>query len=319
MKNSPMNSRLDALCCGLNVVDILVCLPEIFTPGEKHQVDQLVVQGGAPAGNAACVIAALGSKTGYLAYFGDNTLSRIAKEELKRWNVRDDYFLYQSQAQPGVAVVEIDPKTGDRTVFYNLNHYQYLSSIDIPDQLSKKTKSILIDSYDPQGTLPLLEAAHRENIPSVLDLESGDPEILRKMISLGSDVILPYQAALKLTEKKNPIDAFKTLRQWTSATILITNGAHGSWAYTDSGIIHQPIFNFPVIDTTGCGDSYHGAYAFALIQDWPLPIRMEFAAWIAAIVAGFIGGRGDLPTLEKIRSRDQRMLSSELKEKILKL
>ena len=64
-----MNSQqaTDVLVTGLNIVDILVRLPEKVQSGEKHEVRDLLIQGGAPAGNAACLLASLGWRTGFIA------------------------------------------------------------------------------------------------------------------------------------------------------------------------------------------------------------------------------------------------------------
>jgi sugar/nucleoside kinase (ribokinase family) len=67
------------------------------------------------------------------------------------------------------------------------------------------------------------------------------------------------------------------------------------------------------VDTTGCGDAYHAAYASALLDGLPLPLRMEFASWVAAQVARKLGGRSNFPTRAALRRADLSLLSPELK------
>jgi len=74
---------LDALAVGINVVDILVQLPDHFTPGEKQPARDLVLQGGGPAATAACVLGAFGWRTGFVTRMGDNALSAITRAEFK--------------------------------------------------------------------------------------------------------------------------------------------------------------------------------------------------------------------------------------------
>ena len=59
---------------------------------------------------------------------------------------------------------------------------------------------------------------------------------------------------------------------------------------------HQPSFDVPVVDTTGCGDVFHGAYAVALARGFDTVERVRFAAAAGAICATGRGGRGRLPT-----------------------
>ena len=52
-----------------------------------------------------------------------------------------------------------------------------------------------------------------------------------------------------------------------------------------------------VVDTTGCGDSYHGAFLYGILQKWELQKTAEFASAVAAINAMSLGGRSGLPDL----------------------
>jgi sulfofructose kinase len=288
-------SPVEVLVTGLNIVDVLARLPETVRHGEKHEIRDLLIQGGGPAGNAACVMAALGWRTGFIARMGNDTLSGIARTELTRHGVLDDYLIPDDTARPGMALVEVDPISGERTVFYTLNGYRSLKPADIPVEDVKQAKLILVDGYETDAAFAMLAATRGTPCRSVLDVEAGDPKILRRLIELGTDVILPLGAAQRLSGESDPAAALHKLRSWTQGLLLTTDGVNGSWALADGEIYHQPVFKVTALDTTGCGDAYHGGYASALLAGWPLPLRMEFAAWVAAQVALCIGGRSNLP------------------------
>jgi sulfofructose kinase len=291
-----MSSGPIAVAVGLNVVDLLVRLPGSVRPGEKHEVRELVVQGGAPAGNAACVMAALGLDVAFVGRFGDDPISLIARSELARFGIREDCFISDSASRPGVAVVEIDPHNGERTVFYNLEGYGWLQPEDLAAVSLVGVELVLVDGYDCRASRHLLQAAAGKGIHSVLDLEAGDPDALKELIALGTHVIMPLAAASRLTGRSEPGDAVTALASLTKGQAIVTDGARGSWAWTARGLVQQPCFQVEVVDTTGCGDAYHGAYAVALLAGWPLAERMEFAAWVAAQVACGFGGRSSIPT-----------------------
>jgi sugar/nucleoside kinase (ribokinase family) len=304
----------DVLVAGMNIVDILVRLPEKIQHGEKHEIRGLLIQGGAPAGNAASLLASLGWRTGFIARMGNDTLSNIARAEFIRHGVLEDYFIPDASALPGVALVEIDPATGERTVFYTLNGYRSLRREDIPAAAVQRAKLILVDGYETEAALAMLEAAQGTNCRSVLDLEAGEPAMLRKLVELGTDIILPLGAAQRLSGESDAAAALQKLSAWTRGQVLVTDGAKGSWAWTPQGVFHQPAFKVDVVDTTGCGDAYHAAYASALLDGLPLRLRMEFASWVAAQVALKLGGRSNLPTRSSLRRADTSRLSPELKQ-----
>ncbi len=285
---------VDVICSGLNVVDLLVEIPETIATGGKTECKKIVIQGGAPAGNAACALATLGHSTAFLGYFGDNTLSNIAKTELEKHGVSSTLFKQKEHATPAIAIVQIDTK-GERTVLYSMNNYTPFDPKDIDETTISKAKLILVDGYDIAINTYLLELAKKHQILSVLDLENSDEESMKKMISLTTNAILPLNAAQILTNKQSAQDCLFELKKITTAQLIITDGENGAFALENNTIIHQPAFKVKVVDTTGCGDSYHASYASALLQGMNLIERMEYASYYASQIAQHFGGRTHLP------------------------
>ena len=86
--------------------------------------------------------------------------------------------------------------------------------------------------------------------------------------------------------------------------VVVTCGASGCW-YLDGEMAgkpqHQKAFAVEVVDTTGCGDVFHGAYATALANELPLPERIRFASAAAAMKATRPGGQKGIPTLSQLQ------------------
>jgi sugar/nucleoside kinase (ribokinase family) len=299
------------LAVGLNVVDILVQMPAEVRHGDKHPVDHLVVQGGGPAGNAACTAAALGVPTAIAARMGTDTLSAIARAELARCGVGAGALIEDPGARPAVSVIQIDPATGERTIFYNTSGYRPLRPGDLSPERFGRPELVIVDAYDPAGARMALERAREVGAASVLDLEAGPAEELWGLLGLGTDAVLPRAAAERLTGVRGAGPAARELALRVP-TAVVTDGARGSWGVSGETSWHQPAFPAAVVDTTGCGDAYHGAYAVGRLLGWPLAVRMEFAAFIAARVAGAFGGRADPLTPAGIRGMDLSGLSPAL-------
>ncbi|MEW4923041.1 PfkB family carbohydrate kinase [Algibacter sp. 2305UL17-15] len=284
---------MKVLCSGLNVVDLLVSVPSEIKMGQKNECD-ILLQGGAPAGNAACGLAALGNETYFLGYFGDNPLSTVAKDELIKHGVKNDFFVKKEGATPAIAIVQIDDE-GERTVFYSTKHYIPFSKEDINEDDLKGFDLILVDGYDTAINIHLLKLAKSLGLKSVLDMESAEQSIMEEMLALCSDAILPLEAAQNISGKTDAIEVLKSVSKMTEAQVIITDGANGSFALSEGELIHQPAFKVEVIDTTGCGDAFHAAYASALLQGFSLKERMLYASYFASQVAQHFGGRTYLP------------------------
>jgi sulfofructose kinase len=55
-----------------------------------------------------------------------------------------------------------------------------------------------------------------------------------------------------------------------------------------------------VVDTTGAGDTFHGAFCFGLIKGLSLKDNLSFASATAALKCGKPGGRTGIPTLKQV-------------------
>jgi sulfofructose kinase len=65
-------------------------------------------------------------------------------------------------------------------------------------------------------------------------------------------------------------------------------------------VAYQPAFKVGVVDTTGAGDVFHGAFSFGLSKGWEIHRIVEFASAVAAIKCTKLGGRAGIPSYDKV-------------------
>jgi len=311
----------DLISVGLNAVDVLIRLPREVQHDGKQFVDDLIIQGGAPVGSGSCGVARLGFKVGIVARLGQNTLSAVSLEDFHANAVDTGLVVRDEDSRPAIALVEIDPRTAARTVFIHMDNYGYLRAQDIPAQEISRARVLLVDSYDLDATETALAAAQGTACRSVLDFESGPREHLTRLLRMGTDPILPLEAARHLTGRQEPLEVIRALADLCPGQVLITDGISGSWAWDRAAgsVVHQTAFVVQPIDTTGCGDAYHAGYIVGLLEGWPLPLRMEFGSLLASRVAGSVGGRTALPWRKDARGLMRDDLSQPLKDKLQNL
>ena len=87
--------------------------------------------------------------------------------------------------------------------------------------------------------------------------------------------------------------------------LIITLGDEGVAYSNGEEIIQIPSYKVKVKDTTGAGDTFNGALAYALSVDADLKKSIQFANLVAAISIQKEGAQGGMPTLEEvIRNED---------------
>jgi sulfofructose kinase len=77
----------------------------------------------------------------------------------------------------------------------------------------------------------------------------------------------------------------------------VTRGAEGyAWLSRDGSAGYQPAFAAEIVDTTGAGDAFHGAFAWALANGEPPAACARLASATAALKCRRLGARAGLPT-----------------------
>lgn len=84
--------------------------------------------------------------------------------------------------------------------------------------------------------------------------------------------------------------------------MVVTLGAEGCAYLEGDRLVHVPGLAVDVVDTTGAGDVFHGAYLFGLLQGWDGTKIAQFANAAAALNCRALGGRAALPTLAEVRA-----------------
>jgi sugar/nucleoside kinase (ribokinase family) len=101
-------------------------------------------------------------------------------------------------------------------------------------------------------------------------------------------LILSEEFACPLTGRKDPSAAALALWRPGRAAAIVTCGKNGCWCVaeeTGGKPRRYPAFPVRAANTSGCGDVFHGAYAFRLARGDSLEERIRFASAAAAVRA----------------------------------
>jgi sugar/nucleoside kinase (ribokinase family) len=81
---------------------------------------------------------------------------------------------------------------------------------------------------------------------------------------------------------------------------VITQGADGSTAFIRSERWDATAFPIDVVDTTGAGDAFAGAVAYAMALRWDWPVVIRFANAVAGLSTRSLGAQTALPTWDEV-------------------
>jgi sugar/nucleoside kinase (ribokinase family) len=81
---------------------------------------------------------------------------------------------------------------------------------------------------------------------------------------------------------------------------VMTQGRRGSVAVSRAGRWCASARSVTVRDTTGAGDAFAGAFAYAQARRWEIERSLAFANATASFVVGALGAQTSLPSLEQV-------------------
>ena len=116
--------------------------------------------------------------------------------------------------------------------------------------------------------------------------------------------MLPRDLALAWTGTSTPAEAIAALWRSDRAAVVVTAGGDGCWYRArdegpDSPVRHQPATPVVVVDTTGCGDVFHGVYAASLSRGRRISGCIADATAAAAACATHPGGIAPRPATSR--------------------
>jgi sugar/nucleoside kinase (ribokinase family) len=203
---------------------------------------------------------------------------------------------------PVLSVILLDESRKTRTIIYDSGGIVGPEDDWLPTELLVNARVLLVDYLRIDLMIRAARVARAAGTAVVGDLEDASAPRVAELLELVDHLVLSSSFAAAFTGERSPARAAECLAA-PGRTVVVTCGADGSWYLPEAGPrdpVHQPAFLVDAVDTNGCGDVFHGAYASALARGLALPDRVRFASAAAAISATTPGGQEGIPDLETV-------------------
>lgn len=299
-----MNEKhLDLVGLGASTIDLLTVVERFPAGREAQPAAAMTIQGGGPVATAVVAAARLGAKTAMIDSIGDDWAGERVLQEFQQEGIRTDTIDVQHGHTTSISNILVAAESGARAIMFLPASVSELALSESQKEAIRSARMIHLNGRHWNACQEAVELAKQQNVRISFDGGANrfKPE-MKALVPLTDVCIVAKEFAERYTGEKELSTSAELLLAEGPEIAVVTNGREGSWVCTREGLsFHQPAFLFPqTIDTTGCGDSYHGAFLAGLLRG--LTVRQ--AAALASAVAGMntqsLGGRAGLPDLESV-------------------
>jgi sugar/nucleoside kinase (ribokinase family) len=288
---------MQALFIGQTYIDVTFLTDRLPVGDEKHVASAYAVSFGGNAVTAAFCCAKLGATPDLITTVADDWLGRMFLEMAAKYAVP-----IHARNVGASSLSFIMPKDGMRAIVRCRDDH-HLNAFPVLDLTG--CRALHVDGHQPDAAIHYARQCRSAGILTSLDgggLRSNTHELLAFI-----DVAM---VAARLCEQMelSPAEMLDYLKSRGCRIGGVTMGERGLVWYDEAGTVRSlPALAVPaerIVDTSGAGDVFHGAYIFAYLADptGPWERHLRFARAAAAHKIQHLGNEAGLPSIADIGS-----------------
>jgi ribokinase len=299
------------LVAGTINTDLVARVEHAPEAGETVTGSTFAIFGGGKGANQAIAAARSGAPTAMLGALGDDDFGRQRRADLVAEGIGTESVAERHSIPSGVALIVVEEATGQNRIAYVPGATRTIAAEQARDAVQRVRPAVVLATLEPppDALAALFEASKAVGATAILN---ATPE------AVGARPFLDRIDALVVNETEaadllgypvsaaNANSAALALADLGPRTVAITLGAAGAVIAHDGETQSIPAPEVELVDTTGAGDAFCGAFAAELARH-----ADPFTAARSGVVAGSLattvpGAYPGLPQREAI----ERLLGS---------
>ncbi|MFZ9730366.1 MAG: carbohydrate kinase family protein [Ilumatobacteraceae bacterium] len=283
--------------------DVLIRTNNEVLKGGDSFGEVMLTPGGSGA-NVAVWARRCGLETRFIGKVGRDRLGDLAREDLEREGV-EHHFIQTDAHLTGSVAVFVD-QTGERSMVSGRGADFFLLPQELPKSAINRSDYLFLSAWsfftDPPRTAARLAAEIGRAGDKLISFDPASFQMIQDMgpatfwsyvKDLGIKVFLPnYEEGRVLTGLYEPSDIAAALAEHLpNATIILKLDADGALVQHDGTQTSIAPATNHLVDATGAGDSFAGAYLAYFSKHGSVVDAARFATRIAAWVIEHLGAR----------------------------
>lgn len=289
-------------------MDISICSDTFPQIGETINGYDFSTQPGGKGSNQAITVGKLAGKVSFLGCIGDDNNGEILRQTLNEYHVNADHLEKVPNQTSGTAMIFVC--NGDNSIIVNSG-----ANCCVNPEYATRYSAVIAESRIllSQLEIPLdtviaaFRIAKEHSVTTILN-PAPIMQLPEELFQLTDIIILNETEAEYLTKCsisgiEDAKAAICALTDMGFQTSIITLGSLGCVFTSDDGSIeHLPARKVNAIDTTGAGDSFCGAFAYALANNFSIKDAIQLATLVSSVTVTRRGAALSTPTRDEINT-----------------
>ena len=303
---------MSSICVfGVFVADLCFFADKIPIKGETVLGKNHIVGPGGKGSNQAIAAARLGGNVNFITKIGDDQNAKMALKLYEEAGINTDSIIQDPNQSTGVAGIMINEKTGDNAINIVPGAAGSISNEDIDNNIEfiKKSEIFLTQLETPNEVTSYALNRAKEtgsitifNPAPASDIKESDFKYIDYFTPNESEA--SFYLGKKVESKTEIEESAKTFLEKGVKNIIITLGPKGLYFANPEESFFIDVYSLKdkVIDTTGAGDAFNGAFAYALSNKLKIKDALEFSNKVAGISTTRAGAANAMPKLDEVEA-----------------
>ncbi|MCY4243297.1 MAG: ribokinase [Rhodobacter sp.] len=300
----------DILVLGTFVVDAAFRAPRQPRMGETLIGEKFTMGPGGKGSNQAVAAARLGASVGFISRIGIDAFGTMAKTLWTEEGITP-FVQEDPHDATGCAYIFVEAGTGNNAIIIVPGAAMKLNAEDMAgwrDTIAGARVFLTQLETPLEAARAGLGIARRAGTTTLFNPAPAQP-LDTDFLSL-CDYIIPNESeaeiltGITMIGPHNAAEAAGILQQQGAGTVILTLGEQGAFVYENaSEFDHIPALDCgPVVETTGAGDSFCGAFAHALIEGADTMTATRYAVAAASLSVTRPGTAPAMPSAEEVEN-----------------
>lgn len=293
---------MDIVGIGMACLDLIIRAKDLPTWERGARLDAMGIEGGGPVATALAAASRLGASTGFLGTYGSDRMGTVKLQTLIDYGVDVSRAVRLDGPENQAVLVCVHAETGERIFSGGGSYHSRMLDADELDRAYiTSARCLHLDGYHAPAARQAALWMRDSGKPVMLDGSATSGPVsteMRQLVTLSDILICGSGFGPALTGFHNLQEAGAEVLKMGPRIVVQTEGKDGCYTSIDGAFFHTPAFDVDVVDTTGAGDVFHGAFLVGLLLGWPVRTICQFSSAVSAIKCTRLGGRPGAPTFD---------------------